>query len=138
MGIEENKANIRRQVEECWNKGDYTGVPEMISPDYVYHSANGDMTGQEGFKQIFVIWRTACPDIHAVIKELVAEGDTVVMNVSWKGTFTGNFMSIEPTSNKIHMKEVWIHHFKDGKVIETTPFGNLQSLTSQMGITLPT
>lgn len=134
MGLEENKANVRRQIDECWNKGDYSGIPEMISPDYVYHSVR-DFTGQEGFKQIFIIWRTACPDIHAVIEELVGEDNTVVMSVSWKGTFTGNFLEFEPTGNKIDMKEVWVHHFDDGKVVEATPYANLLSLFRQMGIT---
>lgn len=36
MSIEENKENIRRQIEECWNKGDFSSVPELVSPDFIY------------------------------------------------------------------------------------------------------
>ena len=35
MSIEENKENVRRQVEEVWNKGDFSIVDELISPDFI-------------------------------------------------------------------------------------------------------
>ena len=138
MGIEENKAAIRQEVDEAWNKGEYSEVISMISPEYIYHSPTGrDLKGHDGFRQIFSIWRTACPDLHAEIREIVGEGDTVVVQLSWTGTFTGKFLDSEPTGNKIHMQEVWIHHFRDGKDAEATPFANLQSLANQTGIDSP-
>ncbi len=138
MGIEENKAVIIQEVADAWNKGEYSEVIRMISPEYTYHSPTGrDFKGHDGFRQIFSIWRTACPDLHAEIKEIIGEGNTVVVHISWTGTFTGKFLDFEPTGNKIRMEEVWIHHFKDGKDVEGTPYANLKSLASQMGIDLP-
>ena len=45
MSIEENKANIRQQVKECWNNGDFSAVTELISPDFIYHTPNDELTG---------------------------------------------------------------------------------------------
>jgi steroid delta-isomerase-like uncharacterized protein len=137
MGIEENKVNIRRQVEEFWNKGDFSSVPELISPDFVYPIPNGELKGHDGFKQWVKIWHTACPDFHMTINKIVGEDDTVVVSLSWTGTFTGKFMDYEPTGNKIIMTEAWFIHFKDGKDTGPTPFANLLSLFQQMGIYPP-
>ena len=134
MGVEENKANIKRQIDECWNKGDFSSVPELISPDFIYHTPKGDVTGYEGFKQWVRIWRTACPDFFMTIDEIVGEEDTVAVRLTWEGTFTGKFENYEPNGNKIKMKESWFYHFKDGKDLGPLPYGNMLSLIQQMGI----
>ena len=51
MPVEENKAVVRREVEEAWNRGDFSGVPEMISPDFIYRTPEGDVKGEDGFKR---------------------------------------------------------------------------------------
>ena len=134
MGVEENKANIRQQMEECWNKGDFTSVPELISPDFVYHAPQKDVTGLEGFKQWVTVWRTAFPDFHMTVHEIVGEEDTVAVRLTWEGTFTGKFEHHEPTGNKVSMNESWFYHFKDGKDIGPLPYGNMLSLIQQMDI----
>ena len=50
MAVEENKANIRRQVEEFWNKGDFTSVPELISEEFIYRIPGGELKGYDGLK----------------------------------------------------------------------------------------
>lgn len=134
MGIEENKVNIKRQVEKCWNKGDFSGVTELISPEYVYHTPNGDLTGHEGFIQLITLWRTACPDIRVNIDEMIGEGDAVAVRLSWKGTFTGKFQDYEPTGNPIKMEESFYHHFKEGKDLGPIAYANHLSLIKQMGV----
>lgn len=138
MGVEENKENIRRQVEECWNKGDLSGVSELISPNYVYHALRRDRKGHDGFKEWVTVWRTACPDYHMTIDEIVGEDDAVSVRLSWTATFTGDFMDIPPTGNKISMTEARFYHFKDGKDLGPSLYGNWPSLFQQMGIPPPT
>ncbi len=134
MSVEENKAVVRRIIDELWNKGDFSVVPELISPDFIYHIPVGELKGHDGFIQWVTIWRTACPDFHMTVDEMVGEGDTVVARLSWTGTFTGKFMDYEPTGNKIYMTEAWFMRFKDGKELGPVPFANLRSLFQQMGI----
>jgi len=52
MSTEENKAIIRRWVEECYNKGNLAVADELIAPNYVNRSAPlGQAPGLEGEKQ---------------------------------------------------------------------------------------
>ena len=136
MGIEENKENVRRQIEEFWNRGDFSAVPELISPEFNYHTPIGDLLGYDGFKQWVDIWRTACPDFHMTIDEIVGEDETVAVRLAWTGTFTGRLLEYEPTGNKVNMNEAWFYHFKDGKDLGPLPYGNPDSAFVQMGIDL--
>jgi len=92
------------------------------------------LKGHDGFKQLITIWRTACPDIQVTIDEMVGEGDTVAVRLSWEGTFTGKFQNYEPTGNKVKMKESFFYHFKDGKDLGPLVFANHLSLIQQMGV----
>jgi steroid delta-isomerase-like uncharacterized protein len=134
MSIEENKENIRRQIEECWNKGDFSSVPELVSPDFIYHTPKKDLHGTDGFKDWVNTWRTGFPDFHMTVEKMIAEEECVVVQLTWKGTFTGIFDGNQPTGNKAKMDELWLYRFQDGKDVGPLPYGNMLSLIQQMGI----
>jgi len=50
MSVEQNKANIRRHVEEVWNKGNFSVIPELIATKYYFKSGQQEYKGPEGFK----------------------------------------------------------------------------------------
>jgi predicted ester cyclase len=88
---EENKAVVRREVEELYNyTGNLDAVEEIFSPDYVSHeSTSGEVRGIEGARQFAATFREAFPDLENTIEDMVAEGDTVVMRFRGSGTHEG-------------------------------------------------
>ena len=40
MTAEENKAVVRRYIEEVWNGHDLDAIDELVSPEYLNHAAN--------------------------------------------------------------------------------------------------
>ena len=38
MSAEINKAIVRRMAEEVFNKGNLSMIPELVAPNYVYHT----------------------------------------------------------------------------------------------------
>jgi predicted SnoaL-like aldol condensation-catalyzing enzyme len=87
MSTDENKTRQRRVWEEVFNKGNLAIIPELIAPDYVYRSPLGmEVKGPEGFKQMVTRVRTAFPDIHFTIEDIIAEEDKVVTRFTrWVG-----------------------------------------------------
>ena len=50
---EENKALVRREGEEVWNRHNPDAVDEFYAPDFVYHSAPpGVPNDREGLKTL--------------------------------------------------------------------------------------
>src|ERR671928_201465 len=88
---EENKAVVRREMEELFNHtGNLDAVEEIIGPDYVgYEPTSGETRGIEGARQFAATYREAFPDLENTIEDMVAEGDKVVMRFSGSGTHEG-------------------------------------------------
>ena len=116
---EENKAILRRIVEEVINQKNLDLVDEFYPTDYVYHfPPNPDIQGPEGFKQYFSTAFAAFPDFHVTIEDMFAERDRVVSRITARGTHQGEFMSIPPTGKLVTVTGIAIHRFADGKIVE--------------------
>jgi predicted SnoaL-like aldol condensation-catalyzing enzyme len=85
---EHNKAAVRRLVEELWNKGNLSVADELFAPTYEHHDASTlDFgRGPEGEKKRATLYRTAFPDLHLMIGDILAEGETVMTRWSCRGT----------------------------------------------------
>ncbi len=133
MSAEENKAVVRRLVEDLVNKGDLSVVDEIFATDFVNHSpATGTTSDREGIKQYITMVRSAFPDYHNIIEDLIAEGDRVVACVICRGTHRAEFMGIAPTGKSVAFSAVSIFRFAGGRVVErwnnTDDLGLLQQL----------
>ncbi|MBM3134581.1 MAG: ester cyclase [Chloroflexi bacterium] len=138
MSTEENKAIVRRWVEECYNKGNLAVADELIATNYVNHSAPlGQAPGREGEKQYATMIRSAYPDFHMAIEDQIAEGDKVVTRYTARGTHKGEFMGIPPTGKEITVTGIHIHRIAGGKVVEGwSEFDQLGAL-QQLGVVPP-
>lgn len=64
MSTEQNKAAIRRIIQDAWNDGNYDVFDELYAPDYVSHALPaGVPRGIEGIIQFLSAFRAAFPDV---------------------------------------------------------------------------
>ena len=122
MSKEENKALVRRWLEECYNKENVSVAVELVAPDYVNRRApHGQLTGLEGEKQYITMIRAAFPDFHLAIEDQIEEGDKVVTRLIASGTYQGGVEDIPSTAaigRTIRISEILIHRITGGKVVE--------------------
>lgn len=60
MGTDDNKAILRRFIEEAFNQGNLAVVDELVASDYINHVAGTDVSGREGTRQfIYQLSRSA-------------------------------------------------------------------------------
>ena len=62
--------------------------------------------------------RTAFPDLHFEIEELVAEGDVVAGRLTMSGTHEGPLMGTPPTGRSVRQEHMHFVRFEDGKAVE--------------------
>ncbi len=137
MSAEENKAMVRRIIEEAINKGNLAVVDELIAPSYVLHNPVMELKGPEGFRQYITTVRTAFPDYHFAIDDIVAEGDKVALRFTFTGTHKGNLPDIAPTGKQVTQIEALFYRFAGGKLLEAWQYSNLLALYQQLGISPP-
>ena len=139
MSVEENKAVVRRFIEEVFNKGNMAVADEVLTSNYVYHSNTmGEIKGPEGLKQFATMIRTVFPDLHVTIDDMVAEGEMVAYHLTLTGTFRGEFRSIAPTGKQINIPVAHFVRFEGGKEVEETPFWDSFTFYQQLGVSPPT
>ncbi len=133
---ETNKAQFRRTYEEMFHQGNLAVADELIAPDCINHEVPPGMNnrGPESARQVVTMLRSAFPDLHFTIEELVAEGDTVVGRVTMSGTHQGPFMGIAPTGRSLRQAQVHFVRFRDGKGIEHRAVRDDLGMMQQLGV----
>jgi serine phosphatase RsbU (regulator of sigma subunit) len=118
---EENKAIVRRYVEEISNEGNLDLVDEIFDR-YVSHQPDGSTLerGPEDVKRIRAAHFEAFPDERVSIEEQIAEGDKVVSRMTVRGTHQRGFRGMAPTGKEVEIKGISIFRFsEEGKVVES-------------------
>ena len=137
MSVEENKAIMLRLIEEVFNKGNLSVVDECTAADFVHHSSMLELKGPELIKRMVTMLRTAFPDLHMTIDDIVAERDMVVHRFTFQGTFKGKYGEIAPTGKQIKQTAAAFTRFANGKQAEAWQYGDTLSFYRQLGIPIP-
>jgi len=135
VSTEQNKALVGRLVEEVFNQRDISVVDEIMSPDFVEHEElpPGIPPGREAPRVLFSMLHSAFPDFKATIEQLIAEGDKVVLFMTWTGTQAGEFMGIPPTGKRISIGVIDIIRVVDGKFVEHWGIMDSAKMMQQLG-----
>lgn len=77
MSVQENKAIVRRHVEE-WNKEDNSvAIDELVGPPNMV----------EGYRKLHAEQVNTFSNRHYAVEDIFAEGDKVTVRLSFHGTF---------------------------------------------------
>jgi steroid delta-isomerase-like uncharacterized protein len=134
---EENKALIRREIEEVFSaQGDLDVADEIFAPEYVSHdpiSPEEVRGGPEGAKEFAMMYRNAFPDVQLSIEDQIAEGDKVVTRWIGSGTHLGELMGIAPTGNQVRVAGMTISRIEEGKIAEEWEIYDALGMMQQLG-----
>ena len=77
--------------------------------------------------------RSGIPDFKATIDDVVAEGDRVVIRMTFRGTQTGEFMGMPPTGKSISVGVIDIFRIAGGKIVEHWGQMDSMGMMQQLG-----
>ena len=114
---EQNKAVVRRLIEDHWNRKDAALVGEVFAESTSIQTPDGVLTGLEGASFLLEAYATAFPDFHIAIEDLIAEGDDVVARWTFVGTHDGPFLGVPASGKPVNVPNgIGIFRLTDGKV----------------------
>ncbi len=96
---EQNKAMVRRIVEDHWNKKNPALIGELFATDCVLYTPDGALKGQDGARQLYDAYAAAFPDFRLSTDDLLADGSKVVVRYTFVGTHKGPLAAV-PASGK--------------------------------------
>jgi steroid delta-isomerase-like uncharacterized protein len=133
MQPEEIKTIVRREIGEFWNNGDLGAANEVIASDYVLHEAAEEIKGIDSFKVFVKDFRTAFPNAHFDIDDVIVEGKKVVVRYTFRGKHDGNYCGIAPTNKEVKATGIRFSRMADGKIQETWNYLDKLSILTQLG-----
>jgi steroid delta-isomerase-like uncharacterized protein len=132
---EENKALVRRMVEEAQSRGNVEAEDEFLAENVVDHSAfPGFAPTREGVKQLFSLFHTAFEDFHATIHDQVGEGRKVATRKTLHGTHRGEFLGVPPTGKRATIEVTDILYVEEGRITDHWTVVNQLGLMRQLGV----
>lgn len=133
MTVGENKALMTRFIEEVWNNGNLDAADEIFDPQATTPGIPLP-PGPEGAKVIARTFRSAFPDFHITIDDLVGDGEKVAARFTQTGTHQGPFMGAAPTGRAIRVTEIAIIRVVGGRVVESWYETDTMTLYQQVGL----
>jgi predicted ester cyclase len=106
MAVQRNKALVRRFFEAV-NSGDFSIFDDLVDAAY----GKDEQMFYRGLRQIF-------PDLVITIEDLIAEGDTVMLRFTARGTQEAEFRGIPASGEQMSWGGLQLFNFVDGKIVE--------------------
>lgn len=123
MSVDENKALVRRFVEEVMMARRVEAIPEYFVP-------GSFLAG--GIENIVNTFLMGFPDLQLALEDILADGDKVIIRFTIHGTNTGPFLGHPPTGNSMTATGIHIYRIQDGKIVtawfEYDLFGTMEQL----------
>jgi steroid delta-isomerase-like uncharacterized protein len=118
MTIEDNKALVRRFVDEIFVQGRPEAVDELLADDFVPHTWPFSGDGKADLKAAIERVSKGLSDPVFTIEDMIAEDDRVAVRLTAGARQTGPFMSMPPSDRSYSIGEIHIFRIHEGKVTE--------------------
>jgi steroid delta-isomerase-like uncharacterized protein len=118
MTIDENKAIVRRFVDEIFVQGRPESVDELLDDAFVGHTWPSTGNPKADLKAAIDRTSKGLADPTFRIEDTIAEGDRVAVRLTTAATQVGEFMGMPGSGKRYSIEEIHIFRLRDGKVVE--------------------
>jgi steroid delta-isomerase-like uncharacterized protein len=132
MSTDENKAVVRRFVDEIFDQGDLSSVEELVDDSFVPHTWP-TVSDKDDFRQTVARMAKAITDGHHTVDDILAEGDRVSVRLTSHGVHTGDFMGVPAAGKEYTIAEQHIFRLANGKVVEHWHVVDMLGMMRQIG-----
>jgi steroid delta-isomerase-like uncharacterized protein len=132
-----NQTNVQTALEniEAFNTGDWERLKKGITTDAVYEDmpSKRRLQGAGQFVEEFENWKKAGPDCKGKVLSSFVSGNTVIVEVNWKGTNTGPLGGQPPTGKTWDVNGCQVITIENDKIKELHQYYDMLSLMQQIG-----
>lgn len=115
---EQNKAIVRRWLEEVINTKKVGLIDELLATEYRLHRPGQEVNGIAEVKDLVRVYFAAFPDLQCSIEDMLAEGDKVTTRWTVTGTHKGDLAGIAPTGKRVKVTGIIISRIACTKIAE--------------------
>ena len=120
---EKNKDLVRRLVEAINAGEEAAAVEELFAP-----------RAARRVGRLFAEFRSAFPDWHEEIVQVIAEDNAVAGRFRCSGTHRGEFLGEDPTGKRMEIEEVFFMRVEDGRFVDFWALEDSLNRMRQLGL----
>jgi predicted ester cyclase len=118
-----------------WDTGNEDYAAAAIDNDFRDNTLpEGRPQGPKGLLYASQIFRSAVPDLHCKIEDLLVSGDKVTARLLFTGTHKAEFMGHPATGKTVRFLAIDILRIRDGKIVEDWHLEDNLTLLEQLGV----
>ena len=132
-----NEELVRDACHVIWGEGDFSRVREFYSEHFLAHDSSVGSNwgkGADGVEKLARSLRSAIPDYHETIEDIIVSGDRVAVRLTIRGTHTGPLPFAPATGRSIEIRDHSMFRIEDGKIAEQWALTDQLSLLVQLGL----
>jgi predicted ester cyclase len=108
---------VAHAFADLMNGHDPDTVDSFITEDYINHNSFVE-DGREANRAFWTVWFAAFPDTEVTLDDVLVDGDRVAGRFTYRATFRGPFMGLQPTGRPVAMHSIDIWRVVDGMAVE--------------------
>jgi len=123
----------------AYNEKNWDRVKATVTPEFVYDEVATQRKAQ-GVSEAITTWQgwaKALPDSKATFHNAVVGGNTIVIELTWRGTHTGPLDTpsgqIAPSGKKVELRACQLIEVRGDKVQSMRQYFDLATLLQQVG-----
>lgn len=128
------------RTTEAFNKADWDAYRAAVTDDIVTEEVGTGRrtTGADAYVAQTAGWKTSFPDSYGTLDASHVSGDTVILELTWRGSQTGPLplgegKEFPPSGKSVEVPAVIIATIRDGKVASSRHFLDMMTLLTQIG-----
>ena len=137
---EQGVVEVAKAQITAYNNKNWGAVTEALGPNVVYDEVgtNRKLTGLGQVIDAWKGWAAALPDSKATFDAAHIAGNTVILELTWRGTHRGPLQTptgqIPATGKPIEIRACQIVDVKDGKVQAVRHYFDMATMLAQLGV----
>ena len=123
-------------IEQAWNQGHVEVLDRYVAPNYRRRGSTV-IDGREAWKEWIVAVRTAFPDFHVEIHDVITSEDRAAVRFTASATHSSPYLGFDPTGEKFSADGMVMVRYEGGLLVEEWEvvdrlalFNQLQSATT--------
>ena len=132
--LDDNKALVRRYVDEVWNRGDTSRATEFVADDVAVHAPPfPDGVGIDALTGVAGAFRAALPDLVVEVDVIAAEGDRVMHHFILTGTHSGApLLGAEASGHRLSTSGMTMFRVTGGRIAASEGLFDAAGLMGQL------
>jgi len=141
--LDPNKQAVARVFMEAFNQGKLAAIDDVVASTGLDHQHPNEPSFVDHLKEVVTALRTAFPDLHFEVTQIIGEGDWVSTYSLMTGTHTGTLgtpvipsgrPAIPATGRQIRVPHMHMIRLENGKGVELLHLMDTFAMLGQLGV----